>query len=80
MPALSIKQRRLMAMAEHNPSAISDKNKSVLSMSKDDLHDFASTPEKGLPVSKDKKKRKPSGFAALKDRKPKAMQRDSDYC
>lgn len=52
-PAVSSKQRKLMGLAEHNPSAVYKKNKSVLSMSKNSLHDFAST--KGL---KDKKKKK----------------------
>jgi uncharacterized protein YjiK len=46
MPAKSAKQRKLMGMAEHNPSAIYKKNRSVLSMSKKQLHDYAST--KGL--------------------------------
>ena len=40
MPAKSEKQRRLMAMAEHNPGKIYKKNKGVLKMSKSDLHDF----------------------------------------
>jgi hypothetical protein len=51
MPALSKKQRRLMALAEHNPGKVSSKNKGVLKMSHGQLHDFASTKEKGLPSS-----------------------------
>lgn len=39
-----------MAIAEHNPSAVSKKNRGVLSMSKGQLHDFAST--KGLSNKK----------------------------
>jgi hypothetical protein len=41
-------------MAEHHPEEVSDKNKGVLSMSHDQLHDFASTPEEGLPEKKSK--------------------------
>lgn len=48
MPAVSESQRRLMAMAEHNPSAIHKKNRGVLKMSHSQLHDFAAT--KGLKV------------------------------
>jgi len=50
MPAVSQKQQRLMSMAEHNPGAVSAKNKGVLRMSSQQLHDFASTKRKGLPV------------------------------
>ena len=42
MPAVSEAQRRLMAMAEHNPSAVSKKNRGVLKMTAQQLHDFAS--------------------------------------
>ncbi len=43
MPARSEKQRRLMAMAmaRHNPSAVSKKNKGVLKMSKKQLEEFS---------------------------------------
>lgn len=43
-----------MALAEHRPSEVSSKNRGVLSMSRKQLHDFASTPEKGLPERKKK--------------------------
>lgn len=46
MPATSEKQRRLMAIAEHHPSRLYGKNKGVLKMSHQQLHDFAAT--KGL--------------------------------
>ena len=46
MPAVSKAQRKLMAIAEHNPSSVSKKNRGVLKMSKSQLHDFAAT--KGL--------------------------------
>lgn len=46
MPAVRKAQRALMAIAEHNPSKVSKKNRGVLKMSKSQLHDFAAT--KGL--------------------------------
>ena len=49
MPAISKKQRKMMAMAEHHPEELYKKNKNVLSMSKKQMHDFASTKETGLP-------------------------------
>lgn len=49
MPAKSKKQQALMAIAEHSPEKIKGKNKGVLDMSKQQLHDFAATPTKGLP-------------------------------
>jgi hypothetical protein len=50
MPAKSVAQRRLMGMAEHNPGMVSKKNRGVLKMSKNQLSDYASTSEGGLPV------------------------------
>lgn len=49
MPSVSQAQQKLMALAEHNPSAVSEKNAGVLKMSHDQLHGYAATPEKGLP-------------------------------
>lgn len=46
MPAVSDKQRKLMAIAEHKPSQLYKRNRGVLSMSHAQLHDFAAT--KGL--------------------------------
>jgi hypothetical protein len=46
MPAVSEKQRKLMAIAEHHPEKLYKKNKAVAKMSKQQLHDYAST--KGL--------------------------------
>ena len=43
MPAVSNKQRQMMAIAEHNPSKLYSKNKGVLKMSHSQLHDFAAT-------------------------------------
>lgn len=42
MPAVSEKQRRLMALAEHSPEKVRKENRGVLKMSKGQLHDFAS--------------------------------------
>jgi hypothetical protein len=56
MPALSIKQRRAMAIAEHHPGELYGRNKGLLKMSHAQLHDFADTPEKGLPEKKGKRK------------------------
>ena len=47
MPAKSKAQRRFMAVAEHHPGALRGL---VPDMSHRQLHDFASTPEKGLPA------------------------------
>jgi hypothetical protein len=55
MPAVSKSQRRLFAIAEHHPEALYDRNKGLASMSKSDLHDYATTPEKGLPYRQHKK-------------------------
>lgn len=57
MPAESKKQRRAMAIAEHEPSKLYARNKGLASMSHKQLHDFAKTKEKGLP-SKVKHKKK----------------------
>ena len=59
MPATSKAFRRLAAIAEHHPEQVSRKNRGVLSMTKRQLHDFAATPERGLPEHKRKKKRGP---------------------
>lgn len=54
MPAVSKAQRRLMAIAEHNSEAVYARNRGVLKMGKESLHDFASTREKRLPMRKKK--------------------------
>jgi Ca2+-dependent lipid-binding protein len=46
MPAVSEKQRELMAIAEHHPEKLHKENRGILKMSHKQLHDFAST--KGL--------------------------------
>jgi len=50
MPAVSQKQQVAMAIAEHQPSKLLPRNRGLLGMKKSQLHDFASTPRKGLPV------------------------------
>ncbi len=50
MPAVSKKQRQAMAIAEHKPSKLHKKNKGLLKMSKEQLSEFTSTPEKKLPA------------------------------
>jgi hypothetical protein len=54
MPALSIKQRRAMAIAEHHPEKLKAKNRGLLKMSHEQLHDFATTPETGLPKKRNR--------------------------
>jgi hypothetical protein len=49
MPATSIKQRRYFAWAEHNPAQARAEGKMPSGMNKQQMSDFASTPEKGLP-------------------------------
>ena len=54
MPATSIKEREAMAIAEHHPSQVFARNRGLLNMSHQQLHDFAATSEKGLPERKSK--------------------------
>jgi hypothetical protein len=58
MPAKSKKQRRAMAIAKHHPSKLYKKNRRLLKMSKKQLHEYASTKEKGLPKKKKKKSKR----------------------
>ena len=51
-----------MAIAEHHPEQLHAKNRGLLGMMKQSLHDYASTPETGLP----KKKRSLKGFLKKK--------------
>ena len=53
MPAKTEKQRKAMAIAEHHPEKLHKKNKAMLKMSKQQLHEFASKTTK----SSNKKKR-----------------------
>ena len=62
MPAVSVDQRRAMAIAEHHPEKLYKRNRSLLGMSKGQLHDFASTSESHLTkiarVRKNKKSKR----------------------
>jgi hypothetical protein len=58
MPAKSKKQKQAMAIAEHDPSKLYSRNKGLKKMSKKQLHDYASTPTKGLPAKVKPKKGK----------------------
>lgn len=49
MPAKSIAQRKAMAIAEHHPEELYSENKGMAKMSGPQLHEFASTKEKGMP-------------------------------
>lgn len=58
MPAASEKQRRLMAIAEHDPSKLYKKNRGVAKMSKQELHEFAATKTIGEIHARMSKKKK----------------------
>lgn len=57
MPAKSKAQREVFAVAEHHPEELNKRNKGLLKMSHEQLHDFAATKEKGLPARKGKMKK-----------------------
>lgn len=50
MPAVSKKQQIAMAIAEHEPEKLHAENKGLLNMSHKQLHEFASTSRKHLPM------------------------------
>lgn len=49
MPSVSKAQQEVMAIAEHDPDKLKKRNRGLLKMTHQQLHDFASTPRKGLP-------------------------------
>lgn len=49
MPAKSKAQQKLFAIAEHDPSKVSKKNRAILKLKKSTLREFAKTKTKGLP-------------------------------
>ena len=57
MPAPSTAMRQASAIALHHPEELYARNKSLLGMTRGQLHDFASTREKGLPKHVKKRKR-----------------------
>ncbi len=56
MPAVSEKQREAMAIAEHNPQALHKKNRGMLNMTHQQLHDFATKSTGSKKVERIKKK------------------------
>lgn len=64
MPAVSRNQRVAAAIAEHNPKKLYARNRGMASMSRGELHKFASTKEAGLPRRKRKTQR--TGYAKLR--------------
>jgi hypothetical protein len=58
MPSVSKKQQQAMAIAEHEPDKLYAKNRGLLKMSHQQLHDFAATSRKGLPESAPSKPKK----------------------
>jgi hypothetical protein len=53
MPSVSKKQQQVMAIAEHAPGKLYQRNRGLLGMSHEQLHDFAATPTDGLPEKKE---------------------------
>jgi hypothetical protein len=41
-----------MAIAEHHPEMLHEKNKGMMEMKKEEMHKMASTKEEGLPMSR----------------------------
>jgi len=56
MPAPSKAMRQAAAIALHHPGKLYKRNREMLGMTQAQLHDFASTKEKGLPRKKKKKR------------------------
>lgn len=56
MPSVSKNQQIAMAIAEHHPEKLKARNRGLLKMSHEQLHEFAATPRTGLPKRKRKKK------------------------
>lgn len=57
MPATSKAMRRAAAIALHHPEALHKGNAGLARMSLTQLAHYASTPERGLPVHKAKRKK-----------------------
>lgn len=79
MPAVSEAQRRMMAIAKHSPGKLYKRNRPALSMTEEQLNEFASTKEKGLPK---KKKKKTAGSRArqmLKQQEGYTMPKQRNY-
>jgi hypothetical protein len=68
MPAKSKKQRRLMAIAEHHPEMVYERNKGVLAMKKKQLKDFSETKEKQLSLKKQHRKESSNEYIKRRNR------------
>lgn len=51
MPSKTEKQRQMMAIAEHHPGKLYKRNRGVLKMSKQQLHEFASSTKSSPPAT-----------------------------
>lgn len=58
MPATSKKMRRVMAIAEHHPEMLYKRNRGMLKMSRQQLHEYASTSEVGMSTKEKNDKRR----------------------
>ena len=54
MPSVSKAQQTAMQIAEHTPGKLYSRNRGLLKMSHQQLHDFATGSEKGKPERKGK--------------------------
>ena len=54
IPAKSVAQQTAMQIAEHAPGKLYSRNRGLLKLSKNQLHDFATGSEKGKPERKGK--------------------------
>ena len=54
--------RRMMAIAEHHPEQLYERNKEALAMGKKKLHEFAAVSEKDLPMKARSAKLKTGGM------------------
>ncbi len=57
MPSKTEKQREAMAIAEHEPEKLYKRNRGMLNMSHEQLHEFASSVKKHKTVMGGKKKK-----------------------
>ncbi len=58
MPPNSKAQRRAIAIALHAPEKLYKRNRGLLGMTQEQMHDYAATPEKGLPTRVRKRRRR----------------------
>jgi len=61
MPSVSKDQQIATAIAEHHPEKLYARNRGLLKMSHQQLHDFAATPRKNLPKKRGLKHVHPKG-------------------